>query len=44
MTRDPDAIERFVDEVGHSVVKPLYGAKGRNVFMIEGRGRPTWRR
>ena len=21
--------------VGHSVVKPLYGAKGRNVFMIE---------
>ena len=22
-------------EVGHSVVKPLYGAKGRNVFMIE---------
>jgi glutathione synthase len=36
VTRDPDAIERFVDEVGHSVVKPLYGAKGRNVFMIEG--------
>ena len=22
-------------EVGHSVVKPLYGAKGRNVFMVE---------
>jgi glutathione synthase len=35
VTRDPDAIERFVREVGHSVVKPLYGAKGRNVFMIE---------
>jgi glutathione synthase len=35
VTRDPDAIERFVKEVGHSVVKPLYGAKGRNVFMIE---------
>ena len=35
MTRDPDAIERFVREVGHCVVKPLYGAKGRNVFMIE---------
>ena len=35
VTRDPDAIERFVRSVGHSVVKPLYGAKGRNVFMIE---------
>jgi glutathione synthase len=35
VTRDPKAIERFVREVGHSVVKPLYGAKGRNVFMIE---------
>src|SRR6187397_91476 len=35
VTRDPEAIERFVGTVGHSVVKPLYGAKGRNVFMIE---------
>jgi glutathione synthase len=35
VTRDPDAIRRFVEEVGHCVVKPLYGAKGRNVFMIE---------
>jgi glutathione synthase len=38
VTRDPEAIERFVAEVGHSVVKPLYGAKGRNVFMIEDEG------
>jgi glutathione synthase len=36
VTRDPDAIRRFVADVGHCVVKPLYGAKGRNVFMIEG--------
>ena len=35
VTRDPDAIERFVGKVGHCVVKPLYGAKGRNVFMIK---------
>jgi glutathione synthase len=35
VTRDPEAIERFVAEVGRSVVKPLYGAKGRNVFVIE---------
>lgn len=36
VTRDPEAIEQFVDDVGRSVVKPLYGAKGRNVFMIDG--------
>jgi glutathione synthase len=35
VTRDPKAIEDFVARVGHSVVKPLYGGKGRNVFMIE---------
>ena len=35
VTRDPEAIKRFVAEFGHCVVKPLYGAKGRNVFMIE---------
>ncbi len=38
VTRDPKAIERFVGEVGHCVVKPIYGAKGRNVFMIEDDG------
>lgn len=35
VTTDPVAIEQFVREVGHCVVKPLYGAKGRNVFMVE---------
>lgn len=34
VTRDPDAIERFVGDVGHCVIKPVYGAKGRNVFMV----------
>ena len=38
VTRDPEAIEQFVADVGHCAVKPLYGAKGRNVFMIEGAG------
>lgn len=38
VTRDPDAIERFAYKVGHCVVKPLYGARGRNVFMIEDEG------
>jgi len=35
VTRDPEAIERFVGSVGRCVVKPLYGGRGRNVFMIE---------
>ena len=38
VTRDPEAIKKFVSEVGRSVVKPLYGAKGRNVFMISDEG------
>jgi glutathione synthase len=38
VTRDPEAIKQFVGKVGHSVVKPLYGAKSRNVFMIEDEG------
>ena len=38
VTRDPEAIKKFVAEVGRSVVKPLYGAKGRNVFMISDEG------
>ena len=38
VTRDPEAIERFVAKVGKSVVKPLYGAKGRNVFVVEDEG------
>ncbi len=41
VTRDPESIERFVAEVGHSVIKPLYGAKGRNVFMVEDEGEPN---
>ncbi|MBO9522844.1 MAG: glutathione synthase [Nocardioidaceae bacterium] len=38
VTRNPEAIATFVAEVGHSVVKPLYGAKGRNVFVVEDAG------
>jgi glutathione synthase len=35
VTRDPDSIERFVAEVGRSVIKPIYGSKGRNVFVLK---------
>jgi glutathione synthase len=35
VSRDLDEIVRFVKETGPSVLKPLYGAKGRNVFLVE---------
>lgn len=35
VSRDPDALADFVEEVGKSVLKPLYGGKGRNVFVVE---------
>ena len=35
VSRHPDQIRAFIEDVGRAVVKPVYGAKGRNVFMIE---------
>jgi len=35
VTRDADDIRDFIARVGRSVIKPVYGAKGRNVFMVE---------
>lgn len=36
VSRNEEEIRSFIDDVGRTVVKPLYGAKGRNVFLIEG--------
>jgi glutathione synthase len=36
ISRHPDKIKAFIEDVGHVVLKPIYGAKGRSVFMIEG--------
>lgn len=36
VTRDADTIRRFVAETGHCVLKPLYGSRGHNVFMVHG--------
>jgi glutathione synthase len=33
--RDIDQIRDFVQQTGATVLKPLYGAKGRNVFIVE---------
>ena len=35
VTRDPDEIKEFVAKTGPTILKPLYGAKGRNVFLVE---------
>lgn len=41
VSRNEDEIRAFVEETGASVLKPLYGAKGRNVFLIEGAADPN---
>jgi glutathione synthase len=33
VSRDPEEIIEFIDRTGRAVLKPLYGAKGRNVFL-----------
>lgn len=35
ISRDVEAIRAFVEETGPTVLKPLHGAKGRNVFMLD---------
>ncbi|MGH2806621.1 MAG: glutathione synthase [Actinomycetota bacterium] len=41
VSRDPDEIRAFVEETGATVIKPLYGAKGRNVFLVEDASEPN---
>ena len=41
VSRNGAEIRAFIEETGRSVVKPLYGAKGRNVFLIEGPDDPN---
>jgi glutathione synthase len=41
VTRDSDAIKQFAAKVGRCVVKPLYGAKGRNVFLVQNEDEPN---
>jgi glutathione synthase len=35
VSRHPDEIKAFIARTGRTVVKPLYGAQGRNVFVVE---------
>ena len=36
MTRNEEDVRDFISSVGRVIIKPLCGAKGRNVFMVEG--------
>jgi glutathione synthase len=41
MTRNADDVRNFISSVGRSIIKPLCGAKGRNVFMVDGEDEPN---
>ncbi len=41
MTRNADDVRTFISSVGRSIIKPLCGAKGRNVFMVDGEDEPN---
>lgn len=41
VSRNEEEIRAFIEDTGRSVIKPLYGAKGRNVFLIEGPDDPN---
>jgi glutathione synthase len=41
MTRNEEDVRNFISSVGRAIVKPLCGAKGRNVFMVDGDDEPN---
>jgi glutathione synthase len=41
VSRSEDDIRDFISSVGRSIVKPLCGAKGRNVFKVDGDDEPN---
>jgi glutathione synthase len=41
VTRNEEDVRNFISSVGRSIVKPLHGAKGRNVFMVDSEDEPN---
>ncbi len=41
VTRNEEDVRDFISSVGRSIIKPLCGAKGRNVFMVDGEDEPN---
>ncbi len=41
VTRNEEDVRNFISSVGRSIIKPLCGAKGRNVFLVDGEDEPN---
>jgi glutathione synthase len=41
MTRDEEEVRNFISSVGRVIIKPLCGAKGRNVFVVDNDDEPN---
>ena len=41
MTRNEEDVRDFISSVGRVIIKPLCGAQGRNVFMVDGEDEPN---
>ena len=41
MTRNEEDVRNFITSVGRTIIKPLCGAKGRNVFIVDGVDEPN---
>ena len=41
MTRNEEDVRDFISSVGRAIIKPLCGARGRNVFMVDGEDEPN---
>ena len=41
LTRNEEDVRNFISSVGRCIIKPLCGAKGRNVFMVDGEDEPN---
>jgi len=41
MTRNEEDVREFISTVGRVIIKPLCGAKGRNVFLVAGEDDPN---
>ena len=41
LTRNEEDVRNFISSVGRCIIKPLHGAKGRNVFMVDGDDEPN---
>ena len=41
MTRNQEDVRAFISSAGRAIIKPLCGARGRNVFMVDGEDEPN---